>query len=200
MRARTLFLAAVVAAVAAPSVASAKTYTIDGDHTSVTFRVRHIFTHVDGRFKEFDGTIMFDPEKLDTATVNGTIKAASIDTNVADRDEHLRSSDFFNVAEHPEIKFESTKVTDIDKSKKTAKIHGNLTMHGVTKPVVLDAAFLGEANDPWGNKKAGFTASTTVDRTQWGLAWNKVLETGSVLVGNEIEIRIDAEANVAEAK
>jgi polyisoprenoid-binding protein YceI len=183
-----------LAAVALPALAQAKTYTVDPDHSSVTFGVRHLFTEVQGRFKQYKGTIEFDPAAPEAAKVQGSVQASSVDTDVAQRDEDLRSANFFDVTNHPEIKFESTKITDVDKASNTAKVHGNLTMHGVTKPIVLDAKFLGEAKDPWGNQKAGFQGETTIDRRDWGLTWNKALEAGNVLVGNDVKIRINAEA------
>jgi polyisoprenoid-binding protein YceI len=191
-------LVAGAAAALIPSAAPAKTYNIDPGHTTVGFKVRHLFTEVGGTFGTFEGTIDFDPAKPEATTVKGSIDTASIDTNEKDRDEHLRNPDFFDVAKHPKITFESTKVTDVDAKANTAKIHGNLTMHGVTKEVVLDSKFAGEAADPWGNQKAGFSAETTIDRRDWGLTWNKALEAGNVLVGNDVKIRIDAEANAAK--
>jgi polyisoprenoid-binding protein YceI len=131
--------------------------------------------------------------------VKGAISAKSIDTDNDKRDEHLRSPEFFSVAQFPDITFESTQVTDVDKKANSAKIHGNLTMHGVTKPVTLDAKFLGEAADPWGKQKAGFSGEAAIDRREWGLTWNKALEAGNMLVGNDVIIRIDVEAQVKEA-
>ena len=181
-----------------PGTAPAKTYTVDRGHSSVSFRIRHLFTDVQGRFEDFQGTLQFDPADPAATQVKGTITAKSIDTDNEKRDDHLRSPEFFNVAQFPDIAFESTQVTDVDKTSNTAKIHGNLTMHGVTKPVTLSAKFLGEAADPWGNQKAGFNAETTIDRREWGLTWNKALETGNALVGNDVAIRIDVEAQVAD--
>jgi len=196
-RGNWLVLAAAAALI--PSTAPAKTFTVDPGHTTVGFRVRHLFTEVGGTFGKFDGTIEFDPAKPADTKVKGTIDPASIDTNEPDRDQHLRGADFFDVAQFPKITFESTQVTDVDAKAMTAKIHGNLTMHGVTKPVVLDAKFGGEAADPWGNQKAGFSGETTIDRREWGLTWNKALEAGNVLVGDDVKIRIDAEAKVGDA-
>jgi polyisoprenoid-binding protein YceI len=193
-----VLLSVVLAASFAPSRAAATSYKVDDAHTSVTFSVRHLFTNVEGRFKTFEGQIDFDPAAPEKTTVKGTIDAASIDTNVQKRDDHLRSPDFFDVAKHPKIEFVSTGVSDVDKTKNTGKIQGNLTMHGVTKPVVLDAQFLGAATDPWGNKKAGFTASTVVNRKDFGLGWNQALESGGVLVGEEVTIRLNVEGNVVD--
>ena len=193
-------LAAIVLMVAPwlPGAADATTYKVDPTHTSVTFQIRHLFTHVDGRFKTFGGTIAFDPAHPEQTKITGTVEATSIDTNVAKRDDHLRSADFFDVATYPTITFESTKVTDVDAGAKKAKVHGNLTIRGVTKPIVLDASFLGAAADPWGNKKAGFAAETEINRTDFGLKWNQALETGGVLVGEEVKIRINVEADVQD--
>jgi len=195
MRVRTWLLAA-AALMVMPGPALAKTYTVDRDHSAVSFRIRHLFTEVQGRFLEFQGTIVFDPAKPDATQVKGAIVAKSIDTDNQKRDDHLRTAEFFDVAQFPDIRFESTQVTDVDKAANTAKIHGNLTMRGVTKPVVLKAKFVGEAADPWGNQKAGFNAETTIDRREWALTWNKALEAGNVLVGNDVTIRIDVEAQV----
>ena len=192
------WLALTFAASLAPGVCWAKTYTVDPDHSSVTFRVRHLFTEVEGRFEKFKGTIVFDPAAPETAKVEGTIEAGSVDTNVKQRDDDLRSPNFFEVAKFPQLTFQSTQITNVNKTDMTAKVTGNLTMHGVTKPVVLDAKFLGEAKDPWGNNKAGFHAEGKIDRRDWGLTWNKALEAGNVLVGNDVTIRIDAETAVGD--
>lgn len=197
---RTLASGALALAVALGGAADgrATTYAVDHAHTSVNFRVKHLFTYVDGRFSKFDGTIEFDPAAPEKTKVSGTIDVASIDTNVEKRDTHLRSGDFFDVEKFPKLAFESTKVTDVDQKAGTAKLHGNLTIRDVTKPVVLDAKFLGAATDPWGNKKAGFSGTTTINRKEFGLGWNQALETGGLLVGEEVEIRIDVEGDVKE--
>jgi len=189
---------ALAGVLAVSGVAGAVTYAVDAAHTSVNFRVKHLFTYVDGRFSTFDGTIEFDPEAPEKTVVSGTIDATSIDTNVEKRDAHLRSADFFDVEKFPKIAFRSTKVTDVDQKAGTAKLHGDLTIKDVTRPVVLDASFLGAASDPWGNKKAGFTGTTTINRKEFGLGWNQALETGGVLVGEQVEIRIDVEGDVKE--
>jgi polyisoprenoid-binding protein YceI len=132
-----------------------------------------------------------DPKDLGKASVAVKIDAASIDTQVADRDAHLRSPDFFDVTKFPELSFVSNKV---EQAGEALKIHGELTMHGVTKPVVLDAEFSGTGKDPWGNERAGFSAKTSLDRKDYGLTWNKALETGGILVGEKIEIAIELEA------
>jgi polyisoprenoid-binding protein YceI len=187
-----------LAAVLMPAVASATTYAVDAEHTNDGFSVRHLFTSVEGKFRTFAGEIVYDPAAPEKTSVTGTIDVSSIDTNVKQRDDHLRGPDFFDVAKFPKIAFKSTGVSDVDTTKNTGKLQGDLTIHGVTKPVVLDVQFLGAATDPWGNKKAGFTASTTINRKDFGLGWNKTLETGGVLVGEDVTIRINAEGNVQE--
>ena len=196
MRKRGLLVALMAAALIAPSAALAKDYKIDAEHTAIKFRVRHLFTKVDGQFKTFEGKIQFDLADPAKTKVTGSIDVTSIDTNVKERDNHLRGKDFFYVEKHPKITFESTLVSDVDMKAKTGKLHGKLTMRGVTKDVVLDVAFTGEGSDPWGNNKAGFTATMKLNRKDYGLTWNETLETGGVLVGEEIEIQIDAEAYV----
>jgi len=171
--------------------ASAATYTIDADHSSVTFKIRHLFSKTNGQFKQFEGTVDYEPGKPETWKTQAVIQAASIDTNVEQRDKHLRSADFFDVEKFPTLTFTSTKVTDV--TPEGAKLRGDLTMHGVTQPVVMDLAIHGVGKDPWGNTRAGFTATTKVDRKDFGLTWNKAVETGGLLVGDEVEITLEIE-------
>ena len=177
--------------------APAAEWKVDASHTSVAFSVSHLFTSVQGRFDSFDGTIDFDPDDPSATVVRGKVAAESINTNNAKRDKHLRGGDFFHVEKFPEIRFESTGGIENMQGKK-GELPGKLTIHGVTKPVVLDVKFLGRGKDPWGNERAGFQANLTIDRKDYGLNWNAVLETGGVLVGDEVEIRIDAEGILAE--
>lgn len=183
-----------VAILALPLVGEAATLEVDSSHTSVGFKVRHLFTNVAGRFDRFEGTIRFDPEAPEKTEIEGSIDAASIDTDNEKRDKHLRAADFFDVEQHPKITFRSTKVTDVDRAKKTARVHGVLGIRGVEKPVVLEASFLGMGKDPWGKERYGFHAETTIDRKEFGLSWNETLETGGLLVGEDVTIEIDAEA------
>ena len=197
MRSRTFFLAVLAAMVTSlPTISLAEDYTVDGSHTTVLFHVRHLCTKVTARFDRIEGTISFDPAKPDATKVSGSIDATSIDTNNEKRDTHLRSKDFFDVLKFPKITFVSTKISDFDATQKSGKLHGNLTIRGVEKPVVLDIEFLGEGTDPWGNAKAGFSAKTTIDRKDFGLTWNETLEAGGFLVGDEVEIEIAIEGNV----
>ena len=171
-----------------PSVFAA-TYKIDTDHTTVSFKIRHILTNVQGHFRQFEGSFDYDPTKPEAWKTDATIQAASIDTNVPERDKHLRSPDFFDVEKFPTITFKSTEVTDATPT--SAKLHGLLTIHGVEKPVVLDLEIQGVVKDPWGNVIASFTATTKVNRKDFGLTWNQVLEAGKVLVGDEVEITLE---------
>ena len=191
---RPLLLAILLAGIA--TQASAKDWQADPSHTNVGFSVSHLFTSVQGRFQDFEASIVFDVDYPMKTVVKATVQAASINTDNEKRDKHLRSRDFFDVEKYPTLSFESTEMKEW--SGKKGKLAGNLTIHGVTKPVVFDVAFRGEGSDPWGNVRAGFRATLTIDRKDYGLNWNEVLETGGLLVGNEIEIRIDAEGILAE--
>jgi polyisoprenoid-binding protein YceI len=179
-----------LAALAAPLFAD--TYTIDKAHSEATFTVRHFVTNVRGRFNDFSGTITGDLASPETASVEFTIKAASIDTNVADRDNHLRSADFFDVANHPEITFRSVSVKPTA-TKNVFNVLGNLTMRGVTKQVTLPVQFLGFAKDPRGNTRAGFSLQTKINRKDYGINWNKALDNGGVMLSDDVDITIDLE-------
>lgn len=190
----------VVAAVLALGAVAVRgeTLQIDRNHTSVGFSVRHIFTKVNGRFGEFEGTIDLDEKNPAGSKVNVTIQAASIDTSVEARDKDLRSPRFFEVEKYPTLSFVSTAVSDVSGDK--AKVKGTLTMHGVSKEVVLDTELLGKAKDPWGNVRYGFHATTRVNRKDFGLTWNQVLESGGMLVGDDIDITLDVEAMAPKPK
>jgi polyisoprenoid-binding protein YceI len=153
--------------------------------------VKHLFSKVQGEFSTFKGTIEYDPDKPETWAAQGEIDAASINTRVAERDKHLRSADFFEVEKYPKITFKTTKVSEA--TKEHAKVDGLITIHGVEKPVVLDVDIHGVGKDPWGNVRAGFTATTKINRKDFGLTWNQALETGGVLVGDEVEITLEIE-------
>lgn len=191
-------LAALLAIAVSPAVSRATTYKVDPSHTTVGFKIRHLFTNVTGRFDTFEGTIEFDLAKPEATQVEGTIQTASINTSNEKRDTHLRGSDFFDAAKFPTITFKSTEVTDIDAQKKTAKLHGLLNLHGVEKAVVLDVAFLGSAKDPWGNTRAGFTATTTINRKDYGVNWNETLDSGGLLIGEDVAVEINIEGMVAK--
>jgi polyisoprenoid-binding protein YceI len=167
-------------------------YTIDPAHTTVGFVARYLMlTKVRGRFDRFAGEIHVEPTPEDS-WVEVTIEAGSIDTNHPDRDAHLRSPDFLDVERFPTLSFRSTKV---ERTGDTAlRVEGNLTIRDVTRPVVLDAEFLGMTPDPWGNSRAVFSGSTEIDRTEFGASWNVALETGGVLVGRQVQIELEVQA------
>lgn len=165
---------------------------IDVGHSAVHFWVRHmVISKVHGRFARWSGAIELDPQDLSRSSVEVKIDAASIDTQVADRDAHLRSPDFLDVAKYPELTFRSRRV---EKGGPGLRITGDLTLHGVTREVTLEAEFAGTGKDPWGNERAGFSAKTSLDRKDYGLMWNAALEAGGVLVGEKVEISIELEA------
>jgi polyisoprenoid-binding protein YceI len=189
--------AASVAPAAVPTSAEATRWTIDQDHSDVGFRVRHMMvSYAKGRFTRFSGTVLFDDERPEETRIDVEIDAASIDTNQDKRDEHLRSADFFDVQQYPALTFRSGKVEKAADGK--LKISGDLTIRGVTRPVVLDLSELAPAaKDPWGGTRRGASASTRISRKQFGLNWNSTLEAGGVLVGDEVEIHLDIELSQA---
>lgn len=165
---------------------------IDSAHSHISFRVRHMMiSRVRGEFTEFDGTIDFDENNPEQTDVEVTIEAASIDTQEEDRDEHLRSEDFLYVEKYPTIDFRSKRVELIDEEH--AKLIGDLTIRGETNEVELDVTCQGMAQSPWGTMSAGFAATTTLSRKNWGLTWNQALETGGFLVGDELTVDIEIE-------
>ena len=173
------------------SSAWAATYTVDADHTAIGFTIRHLLSNVQGTFDAFEAAFEYVPEHPEQWKANATIQATSINTRVSKRDTHLRSKDFFDVETYPTITFTSTEVTDVTPT--SAKLHGLLTIHGVEKPVVLDVQLHGEAKDPWGHIRAGVTARTRINRKEFGLTWNKALETGQLLVGEEVDVTLEVE-------
>ncbi len=181
------------AAFVIPAAARAEPFKIDAEHSTVGFSIRHLFSTVKGQFKTYDAIINYDAKSPEKSSVKATIDVKSIDTGTEKRDEHLRSKDFFDVEHYPSMTFESTKVKMTGKNK--AKITGKLSMHGVTKDVVLEASFNGAGSDPWGNRKAGFSATTKLNRKDYGLTWNAPVEAGGVLVGDEVTINLDIEAS-----
>lgn len=186
-----IFALAVVLIFSATAVFAA-TYQIDNVHSQVHFKVAHLMiSSVRGEFNDYTATIDADPATRTVNAVTATIKTASIDTKNEKRDDHLRSGDFFNVAEYPEMTFESTRI--VGKGDDIA-VYGKLTILGTTKVIELRGKFAGEVKDPWGNTKAGFEATGTINRKDFGLTWNKTLETGGVVVGDEIEIGLEIEA------
>jgi polyisoprenoid-binding protein YceI len=151
-----------------------------------------VVAKVRGHFKKFDVTIDLDEQDVTRSTVDVRIDAASIDTGVEQRDNHLRSADFFDVAQHPELRFTSKRIEDLGGGQ--LRVVGDLTLHGVTKEVALEVENAGRAKDPWGGFRAGFSARTALDRKDFGLGWNAVLEAGGLVVGDKVSIEIEVEA------
>lgn len=182
-----------IVALALPAFAFASTWTIDPDHSNIGFKVRHLMvSNVRGSFDKHSGTVEIDDKDITRSKVNISIDTNSINTNVQKRDEHLRSADFFDVTKYPTMTFVSKKVAKAGKDK--LKVTGDLTLHGVTKQVVLDVAGpTKESKDPWGNIRKGATATTKINRKDFGLVWNAALETGGVTVGDEVTITLEIE-------
>jgi polyisoprenoid-binding protein YceI len=183
--------AALAALVPALVLADAATWNIDPAHTQSNFSIRHlVISNVRGEFRNTTGVVKLDEANLATSSVDAVIDAKSIHTREDKRDAHLKSADFFDVEKYPNITFKSSKV---EKAGDGYKVAGDLTMHGVTKPVVLEvSALTPEIKDPWGNTRRGVSARTTVNRRDFGLNWSKAIEAGPV-VGDEVKIEIEAE-------
>lgn len=160
-------------------------YSVDPAHSGVSFKVKHLMiSNVKGDFTRFSGS--YDLEKGVLKSLEGTVEAASVDTGIEKRDDHLRSDDFFDVAKYPEITFKMTRFNG-------DTVTGDLTLHGVTRSVTLDADVSGTVKDPWGNVRSGVSLSGAVKRSDFGLTWNKALETGGVVVGDDIRITVELE-------
>jgi polyisoprenoid-binding protein YceI len=165
-------------------------WTVDPAHSEVSFRVRHLTGRVRGNFRDYTASLSADPAQLTSGTVTVDVKTASVNTENEKRDGHLRSPDFFDVEQFPSMTFRSTRV---EANGKEVAITGDLTIKGVTKPVVLKGTYNGKVVDPWGKERLGFEVSGTIDRRDFGLTWNKLVE-GSSLVGDEVTIDIAIEA------
>lgn len=193
MRSKALFhalsLALLLPALAAAEVA---VYKIDPDHSGVNFTIRHFVTNVPGRFKDFDGVVKYDKQNPAASSVSFTIQATSIDTANADRDNHLRGADFFDVEKFPTITFSSSSVKAVDAD--TLEVTGDMTMHGVTKKITVPVEVLGSMKTPRG-EKAGFESSFEVDRKEFGVTWNRALDNGGAILGDKVKITIAVEAD-----
>ncbi len=165
---------------------------IDSSHSHINFTARHMMiSKVRGSFENFSGTVNFDEENPTNTTVNVEVDLTSINTRDEQRDGHLKSPDFFDVENHPTMKFVSTRVEQIDEN--NGRLYGQLTIKDISKEVVLDVEYAGIAKSPWGTISAGFSATGSLNRKEWGLNWNQALETGGVLVGDKINIEIELE-------
>jgi polyisoprenoid-binding protein YceI len=171
-------------------------WNLDPTHTLVELSARHMMiTTVKGRFTGVTGAITANTANPAASSVEASIDAATIDTGVADRDTHLRSADFLDVENHPTISFRSTGFSgSLSEPGSEVELHGDLTIRGVTRPVVLTGTFDGTGTDPWGGQRISFSARTTIDRRDFGLVWSVALETGGVLVGNDVKISLEVQA------
>jgi len=173
-------------------ITKAQAYAIDKTHSEVAFQVRHLLTKVRGRFTDFAGTVVFDQEHPEQSSASLTVDTLSVDTGTPDRDAHLRSDDFFAVGAHPTLTFASSRV--VKTGDDTYDVVGTLTIRGVAREITLPVTYLGTAKDPWGQVRAGFETTITLNRKDFGLAWNAALETGGFLVGDEVRIDLSIQA------
>ena len=197
---RATLAALALVTLSSPVFAAPAKYMVDKAHSEIGFDVRHFFSKVHGRFEDFQGTILFDSEDPAKISVDASAVTASISTDNEKRDGHLKSADFFDAEHYPSLTFKSTKVTRAGKDK--YKIAGDLTMRGVTKPVTFDAEFLGAGDVGIGGQsigaKAGFTATTVVNRKDFGISWNKTLDNGSLMLADEVTLVINIEASLVK--
>lgn len=170
-----------------------QTYHVDPAHSRLGFTVRHMgFSKVRGSFGTFEGVVRMAPGDLSTLEAEATVKTETVTTNEPARDEHLRSQDFFDVEQYPTMTFESTGVRDVSGDAFT--LVGELTLHGVTKTIALEGTYLGQGKDPWGGTRVAFEAGTTLNRKDYGLNWNAVLEAGGMLVSEKVELTLEVQA------
>lgn len=178
---------------AASAAFSQDVYNVDKTHSEVTFRVRHFVSKVSGRFDDFSGTISIVPGKPAASSVEFAIKTASINTANPARDNHLKSADFFDAEKHPEITFKSTKIVPVDAD--TFNVTGIFTMHGTARELTIPVDFGGTVTDQRGTEKAGFGLTTKLNRKDYGIVWNQTLDSGGMMLGDEVEITVNIEAN-----
>jgi polyisoprenoid-binding protein YceI len=168
------------------------TWALEPSHSELQFKIRHLMiSNVTGHFQKFEGSVETEGDELANAKINFTIDVDSISTNNEQRDGHLKSPDFFDVASHPQIKFESTSFTKVDEE--NYKLEGHLTMHGVTHPASLDVEYGGTIKDPWGNTRAGFTVEGKINRKDWNLSWNGATEAGGLVLGEDVKVHANVE-------
>ena len=180
--------------VSALAAAHGETYNVDTAHTDISFKVKHMgISTVTGRFEKFGGTFDVDPKNIKATKGNLTIDVNSVSTGNPKRDGHLKSPDFFDVAQFPEMKFVSKQVTDVNEKDSTATLLGDLTLHGVTKEVALKIKGGGIINDGWGNERAAFSAHGKINRFDYGLKWNKTVEAGGLVVSQDVELNLSFE-------
>ena len=194
MSLRIAVAVAVAALTLTASAASAttQTFVVDKNHSEAGFKVRHLLSKTPGRFNDFAGTIRLDPARPESSSVEFRIRAESVDTDVPDRDKHLRSADFFDVANHPEIVFKSESVRRTGDDR--YDVTGTLSIRGVEKRITLPVTYYGQTHDPWGGERVGFSTAVTLDRKDFGMVWNKALDQGGFLLGDEVWVTLEIEA------
>lgn len=191
-------LALVLVAAAVPARAL-EVYDIDPAHSAAGFKVRHLFTQVNGRFTQFAGTLSYDAAKPVNSRIEITIQTTSIDTDNERRDNHLRGADFFDVEKYPQITFKSTKIEPAGEANHY-RVTGDFSMHGVTKPVTVAVELLGFGESQGMGKRGGFAAQVTLDRSEFGITWNKTLDTGGLMLGNEVQVDFPIEVVLNQEK
>jgi polyisoprenoid-binding protein YceI len=193
-----IILNLVAAILVAASAFAAESFVVDKAHSEADFQVRHLVSRVSGKFDDFSGTInIVDRANAPASSVEFTIKTTSIDTGNENRDKDLRSANFFEVDKFPEISFKSTSIKPSGK-KDVYDVTGTFTMHGVTKTITIPVEFLGFIKDPWGGERAGFSTHITLNRKDYGINWNKMLDNGGTLLSDDVDITVNIEA--AKAK
>ena len=192
MTLRTVFAIAALALSASAVSAAPQTFVVDNGHSEAGFKVRHLLSKTPGRFNDFGGRIQLDPARPESSSVEFRIRAESVDTDLADRDKHLRSADFFDVANHPEIVFRSESIRRAGKD--VYNVTGLLSIRGIEKRVTLPVTYHGQTKDPWGNERAGFSTAITLDRKEFGMVWNKALDQGGFILGDEVWVTLEIEA------
>jgi polyisoprenoid-binding protein YceI len=188
-----VFLNLIAATLIAGSAFAAEPFAVDKAHSEATFQIRHLVSRISGKFDDFTGNVAIDRANPAASTVEFTIKTASINTGNENRDKDLRSANFFEVDKFPEISFKSTSIKPSGK-KDVYDVTGAFTMHGVTKTVTLPVEFNGFIKDPWGNERAGFGVHTTLNRKDYGINWNKVLDNGGTMLSDDVDINVNIEA------
>jgi polyisoprenoid-binding protein YceI len=192
MKLKMLALIMLLTSFLASNSFSADKYEIDPAHSSINFTIKHlVISKVKGNFLQFSGTMMYDEKDITKSSVEVKIATASINTSNPDRDKHLKSTDFFDAEKYPEISFKSDKIIKKDNAYLAL---GKLNMHGISQKIEIPFTFTGPIKDPWGNTRYGIEGSSTINRQDWKVSWNKVMDNGGVMIGNDVEIALNVEA------
>ncbi|HEY3215341.1 MAG TPA: YceI family protein [Candidatus Eisenbacteria bacterium] len=178
--------------IAVATAASPETYVVDKTHSEVSFQVRHMLSKTRGRFTDFEGVIQVDAIHPESSSVEFRVRSASVDSDLEQRDQHLRSADFFDAERHPEVVFRSDRVRPLGEDR--YEVTGTLSLRGVVKRITLPVSYLGAARDPWGGNRAGFSTSITLNRKDFGMVWNQALDHGGFVLGDQVWVTIELEA------